>query len=57
MQDIVNTQVRTVNGAQVDCLKDLVAKVESCKKEYVEFGLEYNQVSGQTCAFRVGSSR
>eukprot|EP00884_Botryococcus_braunii_P012078 jgi/Botrbrau1/20871/Bobra.0135s0006.1 len=43
-EDIVNTQVKTVNGAQVDCLKDLVSKVESCKKEYIEFGLEYHQV-------------
>jgi PDZ domain len=40
----VNTQVKTVNGADVDCLKDLVTKVENCKKEFLEFGLEYNQV-------------
>lgn len=43
-EDIVNTQVRQVNGKAVRNLSDLTKQIESCKDEYLKFDLEYDQV-------------
>ena len=48
-EDIVNTQVRQVNGKAVRNLSDLTKQIESCKDEYLKFDLEYDQVSFFSC--------
>ena len=48
-EDIVNTQVRQVNGKPVRNLSDLTKKIESCKDQYLKFDLEYDQVTLPAC--------
>ncbi|KAB2633391.1 protease Do-like 9 [Pyrus ussuriensis x Pyrus communis] len=43
-EEIVNTQVLTVNGKPVKNLKNLASMVESCEDEFLKFDLEYQQV-------------
>jgi len=42
-EDIINTQVISLNGRKVNNLKDLVVMVEHCGDEYLNFDLDYNQ--------------
>ncbi|KAM1788993.1 hypothetical protein EV1_038581 [Malus domestica] len=43
-EEIVNTQVLTLNGKPVKNLKNLASMVESCEDEFLKFDLEYQQV-------------
>ncbi|XP_039125314.1 protease Do-like 9 [Dioscorea cayenensis subsp. rotundata] len=43
-EDIVNTQVLAFNGKPVKNLKSLATMVESCKDEFLQFDLEYQQI-------------
>ncbi|KAJ6833636.1 putative protease Do-like 9 [Iris pallida] len=43
-EDIVNTQVLAFNGKPVKNLKELAKMVESCKEEFLQFDLEYQQI-------------
>ena len=38
-------QVKSVNGVPVKNLEGLVAAVEACKEHFLQFQLEYSQVS------------
>ncbi|KAM0936488.1 putative peptidase Do [Dioscorea sansibarensis] len=43
-EEIVNTQVLAFNGKPVKNLKGLATMVESCKDEFLQFDLEYQQI-------------
>ncbi|ONK69482.1 uncharacterized protein A4U43_C05F23410 [Asparagus officinalis] len=43
-EEIVNTQVLAFNGKPVKNLKELASMVESCKEEFLQFDLEYQQI-------------
>ncbi|XP_078431289.1 protease Do-like 9 [Wolffia australiana] len=43
-EDLVNTQVVSLNGKPVKNLKCLAAMVESCNDEFLQFDLEYQQI-------------
>ena len=53
-EDIVNTQVRQVNGKPVRNLSDLTKKIESCTDQYLKFDLEYDQVTLAACCVGMG---
>ncbi|KAK9829857.1 hypothetical protein WJX72_008281 [[Myrmecia] bisecta] len=43
-EDLVNTQVLSVNDTPVNNLRDLVQAVDTCKDKFLRFELEYNQM-------------
>ncbi|KAF7838354.1 Protease Do-like 9 [Senna tora] len=43
-EDIVNTQVLSLNGKPITNLKSLASMVESCNDEYLKFDLDYDQI-------------
>ena len=43
-EEMVNTRVRAINGAEVRNLAGLVEAAEACAEQYIKLDLDYNQV-------------